>query len=236
MSKVKPEAFIINGTSGNISFVMDNQTHYIHKEHKNYEAIKNCFKTGDYDNIVDLCTQKFNKLTSLGKGMVTVEAGLVSYNGRQVNNAVTAQIIRLLEEGLPVQNLINFLENLFQNPSKRSLEQLYNFVEKHDILIDDNGMLVFFKGVREDLLDCHSATYVNAVGATLTMDRNQVDDDPDSGCSTGFHLANRDYARGYGTRLMRCICHPKDVVSVPKDANWQKLRVCSYTVVGEEKG
>ena len=50
----------------------------------------------------------------------------------------------------------------------------------------------------------------------------------------------RDFACGYGTengdRIVIVKCNPKDVVSVPHDCNFQKVRTARYEVLGEYTG
>jgi hypothetical protein len=50
----------------------------------------------------------------------------------------------------------------------------------------------------------------------------------------GVHAGSFDYAKNWSNGKMVAIkINPKDVVSVPKDYNCQKLRCCAYTVISE---
>jgi hypothetical protein len=52
------------------------------------------------------------------------------------------------------------------------------------------------------------------------------------GCHTGLHAGTWDYATTFsGDTLLLVKVNPRDVVSVPTDCNWQKIRTCRYTVV-----
>lgn len=65
------------------------------------------------------------------------------------------------------------------------------------------------------------------------------------GCGHGLHVGAFDYAKSYGgidldddeggngNKLMICKVNPRDVVSVPTDSRFQKLRCCRYEVVSE---
>jgi hypothetical protein len=68
------------------------------------------------------------------------------------------------------------------------------------------------------------------------MPRNKVDDNKENGCSYGFHAGSVDYAKNFMDRdghLMLVEINPADVVSIPTDCQFQKLRTCKYKVVGE---
>lgn len=71
------------------------------------------------------------------------------------------------------------------------------------------------------------------VGVTVAMPRSEVNDNPNQGCSTGLHVGNYSYAQGYSTSgaLLEVKFDPADVVSVPADCSFAKLRCCAYTGV-----
>jgi hypothetical protein len=95
-----------------------------------------------------------------------------------------------------------------------------------------------YKGVRDDYTDWYSGRFSNNIGEVLEMNRNQVCDDANLGCSSGFHAGTHDYAKGYGDggHLMMVEISPTDVVSVPHDSDCQKLRVCKYEVHSKCEG
>ena len=68
------------------------------------------------------------------------------------------------------------------------------------------------------------------------MPRRLVDDDSNTTCSTGLHVANYDYVKGFGSntsRIMVIKIHPRDFVAIPVDYNNVKARVCRYEVIEE---
>jgi len=104
-----------------------------------------------------------------------------------------------------------------------------------------------YKGVREDHFSCsgNRTTRVisghvdgqgrirNQVGDYLEVERSDVDDNRERGCSSGLHVGSFDYAKGFGNITKLVEFNPKDAVSVPSDCEYQKLRVCAYTVLEE---
>ena len=78
--------------------------------------------------------------------------------------------------------------------------------------------------------------YRNNVGDSPTMPRHQVDDNCQSHCSHGLHAGTISYATGYksfGDKIVLVKINPMNVVSIPTDFECQKLRTCSYDVIGE---
>jgi hypothetical protein len=99
-----------------------------------------------------------------------------------------------------------------------------------------SGNFLAYKSVNENYKDWFSGKFSNTVGSEHTMARNDVCDDPDLGCSYGFHVGTLGYATEFNrgaNRLMIVEVDPSDVVSVPHDCQNQKLRTAKYKVVGE---
>jgi hypothetical protein len=166
---------------------------------------------------------------------VTVtEFGEVLHNGKPVHNVIATRIGEFVRQGLPFAPLARFLENLMLNPSERSIEQLYTFLEHGGFPITPDGCFLGYKGVTSDFKDKHTQQFNNSVGAKQTMPREQVDSDPNASCSVGFHIGTYDFASGFvgdGGQVVMVKVNPRDAVSVPHDASCQKLRVCEYEVV-----
>jgi hypothetical protein len=122
------------------------------------------------------------------------------------------------------------------NPSKRAVDELYTFLEHRALPITDNGNFLAYKAVREDYTDKYTGKFLNTIDAVLEMPRNKVDDDKNVGCSYGFHAGTIEYAKQFSGgcgHIMLVEINPSDVVSIPTDCEFQKLRTCKYKVVGE---
>jgi len=130
--------------------------------------------------------------------------------------------------------MVNFMNNLMQNPSKRAVDELYGFLEKNSLPITPEGCFLAYKKVREDFKDVHSGTMDNSVGRVVSMERNMVDDNRDNTCSTGLHFCSHSYLGSFsGARTVIVKIDPRDVVSIPSDYNNAKGRACRYEVIGE---
>ena len=103
------------------------------------------------------------------------------------------------------------------NPSKRSRDELYAFLEHKELPLLDDGRFLAYKGVKENYRDCHSNKFDNEIGKINEMSRRDVDDNFLNACSYGFHVGSYEYARGFrpsNGHLMFVAVSPEDVVSV----------------------
>lgn len=183
-------------------------------------------------------------INAAGGGVVTVKRGVVTYNGKPVPGCLVRRLLSLLDDGLPVQHLVNFYERLNNNPSHRAVQELFTFLEHKNIPISPSGTLIMYKAIRDNWTDKHSGTFINKPGAVLTMPRNAVCDDADIGCSKGFHAGSLEYVENFacnygskhGDRIVLVEVDPADIVSIPKDCSCQKVRTCKYTVLQEYRG
>lgn len=154
----------------------------------------------------------------------------------QVPENLAQRIIAHLGHNLPVNSWINFAKRLSNNPSKKSVDQLFGYLEKHHFAITEEGNFIAYKRVRSDYKDIYTGTMDNSPGTVVSMPRSEVNDDPEQTCSRGLHVAAYDYAANcYGNRtgiLLAVEVSPEDVVSIPVDYSNMKMRTRSYFVIG----
>jgi len=226
--------FILQGS--NVTVVIGNKPHTIAKSHITYQKVVDAIKAGDWDKVQDLVEPK-QVVLNYGKGNVSVQGDTLFWKGKPMNNGLATRMIAMLQDEFPIEPLVNFMENLMTNPSKRAVDELYGFLEKNSLPITPDGHFLAYKKVRNDYLDIHSGTMDNSPGKVVEMERNEVDDNKDQTCSTGLHFCSQDYlphfGNGYDSRVVIVKINPADVVSIPSDYNNAKGRACRYEVVGE---
>lgn len=201
---------------------------------KQYDDGVQAIKDGDWDHLVE----KLRPILAVKKyvyGRIEIRGDTLLYKGEPLHNYLTAKILKMMEQELPFEPLVAFLENLMENPSARAVNELYGFLERGNLPITPGGDILAYKVVRPDYTDKHSGQFDNHVGVVNEMPRNRVSDDIDTPCAIGFHVASLDYLRGFysqGDHVMVVLINPKDVVRVPK-ADITKMGVCKYRVVAE---
>lgn len=229
--------FLLQGK--NIILVIDGKSHTISKDtHIAYGKVVEALKNQDWDAIRNLVSPKAI-LTKFGNGNITIDGNKILWKGQPFHNALATRMVEMYQDGFPIEPMVRFMENLMENPSKRSVDQLYGFLEKNKLPITEDGYFLAFKRVRDDYLDIYTGTISNHVGAVVEMDRNLVDDNPDSHCSTGLHFCSESYLGHFGNSsqpVMILKINPADVVSIPTDYNGAKGRCMRYEVVGKVEG
>lgn len=174
------------------------------------------------------------------------------FDGDPVNTSLARTIVRLASEdesGDPTK-LIKFLENLMNNPSEHSREQLYDWIAPRDITITQDGHFLAYKGLREDFTSINAGPGIvnnveytgsthldNTPGNVVEFSRSKVVANSSIGCAVGLHAGTFEYANSFARgKLVLVKINPRDVVSVPTDCDAQKLRVCRYEVLEEVQG
>lgn len=225
---------------GNLTVVLKNKAHQVLPDHVNYKMIMEVLPSATEEellNLVDVDTA----LTVYSNGRVSVNGESVMFDGEVVHGSISKRIMEFMKNGLPFEPLVKFLENVMENPSMQSQRELYDFLEHENLPITEDGHFLAYKAVRGDFKDKYRGVFDNSVGQVCEMVRAKVDDDRSVGCSQGLHAGALSYVASYGSvdagdRIVIVKINPKDVVSVPKDCNCQKLRTCRYEVVGLYEG
>ena len=168
----------------------------------------------------------------IGEMTYTFDDGYVhQFHGRLLERVVDS-VVSGNESKL--NSLVNFSKLLMENPSNRSVNELYNFLDHNCIQIDEEGMVIAFKKVRENFTDVHSGKFDNSIGSKPRVNRNQVDEDSQVTCSYGLHVCASSYLSSFGgTKTVKVKVHPKDFVAIPRDYKNAKARVCGYEVIDE---
>lgn len=225
-------AFIKTPTT--LSIVVNNKQYIIDKSHVNYEAVSLRLKEGNWAGIENLLDVS-KVIERRAKGAFEVRDGAIFWNGEQLHNIVVDRIVQFTQAGENYKPLLAFLENLMENPSSSSVEELYKFLEHKNLPITEDGHFLAYKAVRGDFKDKWTGTIDNSIGAKPMVKRNQVDDNRNNGCSKGLHVGSLEYVKGYGNgyddKILIVKVNPRDVVSVPLDCSCQKVRVCHYEVI-----
>ncbi len=217
--------------------------------HPNFEGIVEGVQASD-PAVLDLfdvskaVAKRFERLTR----RFSVANGRLYFDGDEVHNALASQVVRFLDEGLDDwKPLLAFAEKLAANPEQHSREQLFEWLDRYDFAITPAGDFIAYKGVKQDaegnLVSITAGPAIvdgkevngnvpNYIGATVEMARSGVEHDPSRGCSRGLHAGTFEYAQGFsrGT-VLEVHIDPADVVSVPTDCSWQKIRTSRYNVV-----
>lgn len=222
-------------TDNNITVNYEGQTHIVSRTDALADHLIKAVKEQRLNEIPNLISAA-KRIESYSKGNFVVKDGDIFVNGVKAPSALGNKIVKFSNEGLPFSPLVKFAEKLQKNPSFRAVNELFQFLEKNDHPVTEDGNFIAYKKVRPDFKDIHSGTFDNSPGVTVEMSRNEVNENPNETCSNGLHIANWDYAAHHfgspSDTMLEVEIDPSDVVSVPVDYDRAKMRVCKYKVLG----
>lgn len=233
-------------TEESVTVVLDGKTFTVRNSSPNFEAARLAAFKREWETIRDLAMPglAIEKWLTAHSHMgsqspFTLVDGFIEYNGVRIDTGLNNRLMKMAAEGTNPSGWLRFWARLQQNPSYRSVTQLYAFLAHENIPIDDDtGCILAYKSVTSDYKDFHTKSFDNTPGTTHTMPRNQISDDPRQACHVGFHVGALGYASSFGVdrRIVICKVDPADVVCVPYDSDAQKVRVCRYEVIGNYSG
>ena len=223
--------------SGKITAIIDGTVYTVDTDHINYQKAIEAVRNSDWELFLELVDLSRKVRDYVHNTNILIKDGIIYFDGDAIHNTLTKRVLEFIKHDLPFKPMLNFLNNLLENPSKRAVDELYDFLEAGELPITEDGHFLAFKNVRSDYKDIHSGTFDNSVGSICEMKRNQVDEDKDRTCSYGLHFCSIAYLPHFldskDGKTMIVKINPRDVVAIPADYNNTKGRTCRYEVVGE---
>lgn len=212
----------------------DGKMHTVQKGSPNYQGIRKAILEERWDDIPKHLTVT-KSLSEYVKGKFTLLGDSFSFDGKPLPSGLNQKIVNMATRGDDPTPLLKFWERLQANPSFRSVEQLWSFLNHLHIPFTKDGCFLAYKSVRAgSFLDHHTGKLENKPGMVLEMPRNKISDDPRTPCHEGLHVGALGYAQTFGgdREIVICKVDPADVVCVPYDSSAMKMRVCKYKVIG----
>ena len=226
MATIKEIRYV--ATKDQVSMVMAGKIINIDSTHEAFHKILSALRRKTFDKIPALIH------AVRGIEGVEIKNGVVLFNGKSINPALSDLIVDLHKKRLPFKFLIRFLERCEANPSEESRKDIFTFCQTNKIHITPTGNLLLFRVVTNDFRDKHTNRFDNSVGSTVTMRREDVDSNRNNTCSSGLHVCSFSYVSGFqrdDDNLVQVEVDPSDIVSVPTEYRAEKLRVCRFKVV-----
>lgn len=242
-----------HGDVATISLFLDGEAYNADSSHPNWDEIYSKVFAGDTEGLAEL----FNELAAavvefaVLSDRVTISGGKVHVDHKPISEGLSDFLVQAYssDDERTAVAVTRFIENLQDNPSEASRENLFDWIRSQDkISITTDGLVVGYKGVKRDYHSHHSGPgYVNGVfsdgksgldntpGNVISMAREDVDDNTGVACGTGLHVGTWNYVNGNyytnNSHYLVVTVNPRDVVSVPRDSNNTKMRCARYKSV-----
>ena len=146
-------------------------------------------------------------------------------------------IIKAEEEHneLKISTYRTFWTLMSLNPSEECRKNLYWFLQLHGLKLAKCGFFVAYRNVdttkeKGVYTDHHSHSTRIKIGEMVTLPREKCDCDSNNECSKGLHCASVKWLKKnyFGNVGLACLVNPADVVAVPHNSEYGKLRTCAY--------
>lgn len=238
-------------TNGTLTVIIDGGSQILTARNDNpkWTEIIEAAKQENETRLLQLLSLKA-VVAEYSEGELTIDASGVLYRGKPLHTVDANRVMAFLREGLPYKPIANYILRKMKNPSARAISEMYPFLEHGNMPLTPEGKIIAYKGVQNDFYSVHGnkntvviqgvvsedGRILNRIGDVIEVERSSVDDNFNNGCSFGLHAGSLAYAKGWGPRVVLVEIDPADVVSIPSDCSFQKLRCCKYKVIGEYTG
>lgn len=219
----------------------------VDENHHNYDKLVECLVDKDGDKFVeyynapkvDVQVEEYPELQDHYEDDLVISNGKIFYRGKQVDDAVCKYVAKLQSMNADITGMKKYIGRMYNNVSEEARDQQFRFINLHHLIIDPEGYVIAYKYVDKNYMDKYSRTISYAVGNVVKMKRSEVDDNSRAGCSRGLHAGSLKYVYSYGShddRIVIVRIDPADIVCIPKDCNFQKMRCCRLQVIGDYQG
>ena len=222
------------GKPGSVTVILDNKPCVLFDTAVNFNAVIAALKGGAWSKVRALFDVK-QAIAAFTSGRVSIVGSELIVDGKPLHDALSKRVMEIFNSGGDIKPLVNFLNNIQENPLESARAELYLFLDACDLPITEDGCFLAYKMIRQDYTDCYTGTMDNSVGATPEMKREDCNPNRDETCSRGLHFCSRSYIGAVFNdyRLVVLKINPRDVVSIPVDYGNAKGRACKYDVIEE---
>jgi hypothetical protein len=173
---------------GSLSVVVDSKQYTMRNDNPLFGQAVEAYRKEDWDSLMGfLSPEKAVREYLFEYDNVKVENGAVYFGGSAVHSLCVDRILQFCDSGFSPMPLVRFLSKLQKNPSRRSVEELYRFLERNNLTVTTNGNFLAYKAVTSDFFsitagnaqllkgkdDCKGRIF-NGVGEEIEVYRNYV--------------------------------------------------------------
>ena len=171
MSNLKYSLVTFDDTA-TITVFHNGEAHVATDAHPNWAGILEGVTINDDVKALDLfdvtktVARKFERLGT----RVTAKDNRLFYDGEEVNDSLARKILGFIEAGVEDwEPLVKFMEKVYANPNEHSRSQLFEWLERHDYAINDEGEILGYKAVYTNKGDDAVHAYRSITSGTNTV-------------------------------------------------------------------
>src|SRR5690606_22289437 len=149
------------------------QTYPFNREHdeEKFEVVKNACVSQDSDTIEELLFGEQKKYNAVYGDQIKVEDGIVYVDGEELPKSLGEKLVDFANQKKDYTPLIKFWNKLRNNPSNNSVNQLFTFIENHQVPLYEDGDFKVWKKIQNDFTDFYTGKINNSPGEVVKMPR-----------------------------------------------------------------
>ena len=181
----------IIANDGNVTATVAGEVYTFGKSHPRYERLVTHLKNNNVEHF-EASYDIVSHVYAYCEGYASVENGKMKWDGIDMPEMFGGTILDMIQQGYPFEPMLNFLDNMSQNPSDHAITELFEFMENKNMPITPDGHFLAYK----------------AVDSIASVDYTVEDDQLDK-LNLGIQFWNSyDGSRSFGFSLMlyRLIC------------------------------
>ena len=151
-----------------ITLFVDGSPRQFPSDHPSFNALRDAINAGD-EAVVRSLADVRRTVANQTLGRVQILDNTILVAGKEVSGRLVERILEMVALGSEaVSGYIKFLDNLYDNPSKTAIDELYLWIEACDCPITPDGHLLAYRYVNHDYFDGHSRTVFNKPASLMT--------------------------------------------------------------------
>ena len=185
---------------GNFLTIIVDRSYSVNRSDSRYSLILEALKERRWQDVLDLL-DKPAAIARYSQGQIAVFENEVQYNGVAIRGQEVNRILQFMREGLPIEPLVAFLNNLYLNTDVAIRERLYLFLENNNLAITERGSFLAFKLAGEDGRpyynrgsdDGYGNELVYELGREYTYPKERIVKTTGECSTEGLYVGNRNY-------------------------------------------
>lgn len=151
-----------------VTIFIDGQPRQFPSDHPSFQTLRDAIAAGDEATVRQYADVR-RAVAEQTLGRVQILDNSVLVGGRQVTGRLVDRILEMTALGsAAVSGYIKFLDNLYNNPSRTAITELFEWVEACDCPVTPDGCLLAYRYVSDGYRDCHSGTVFQKPAALMS--------------------------------------------------------------------
>ncbi|RTL02947.1 MAG: hypothetical protein EKK57_00780 [Proteobacteria bacterium] len=152
----------------------------------------------------------------------------------KIHGTIADRILENWQNGFEIFGLANFLGKLLKNPYKVVIDNLYTYLEKYKLAIDDDGDIVGIKAINPDYTSIFKPSFRYFSNGIISEPLSELETNPLASTGRGLYFGFEQFVFGFGrpdSLVIAVKVNPAHIIGIPEDSGYQKMRAHTLNVL-----